>query len=141
MRRLSEHFSLEEFTKSQSASRLRIDNTPPEDVIKNLTNLCIHVLEKVRLNYGRPVIVNSGYRSPALNKVIGGSRNSQHMSGQAADIEVPGIDNRFLFNWIKDNLQFDQLILEFYKPGIPDSGWVHVSWNSNTNRRQILEIK
>jgi zinc D-Ala-D-Ala carboxypeptidase len=141
LRRLSEHFSLEEFTKSQSASRLRIDNTPPEDVIKNLTNLCIHVLEKVRLNYGRPVIVNSGYRSPALNKVIGGSRNSQHMSGQAADIEVPGIDNRFLFNWIKDNLQFDQLILEFYKPGIPDSGWVHVSWNSNTNRRQILEIK
>ena len=139
--RLSQHFTLEEMTKSGSASRLRIDNTPPEDVVKNLTNLCIHVLEKVRLNYGRPVIVNSGYRSPALNKVIGGSKNSQHMSGQAADIEVPGIDNKFLFHWIRDNLQFDQLILEFYKPGIPDSGWVHVSWNPNTNRRQILEIK
>ena len=141
MRQLSEHFSLEEFTKSQSASRLRIDNTAPEDVIKNLTNLCIHVLEKIRLNYGKPVIINSGYRSPALNKVIGGAKNSQHMSGQAADIEIPGIDNRFLFNWIKDNLQFDQLILEFHRDGVPDSGWVHISWNSNRNRRQILEIK
>ncbi len=139
--KLSQHFSLEEMTKSQTAARLRIDNTPPQDVIKNLTNLCIHVLEKVRLNYGRPVIVNSGYRSPPLNRAIGGSRNSQHMSGQAADIEVPGIDNRFLFNWIRDNLQFDQLILEFHKDGVPDSGWVHVSWNSTTNRRQILEIK
>jgi uncharacterized protein YcbK (DUF882 family) len=141
LRQLSEHFSLEEFTKSQSASRLRIDNTAPEDVIKNLTNLCIHVLEKIRLNYGKPVIINSGYRSPALNKVIGGAKNSQHMSGQAADIEIPGIDNRFLFNWIKDNLQFDQLILEFHRDGVPDSGWVHISWNSNRNRRQILEIK
>lgn len=137
---LSEHFSLEELIKSSAGSRYGIDNTPSPDIIANLRNLCIHVLEKVRLNYNKPVIINSGYRCPALNKVIGGAKNSQHMTGQAADIEVPGIDNKFLFNWIRDNLQFDQLILEYYKDGIPDSGWVHVSWNSNTNRRQILYI-
>jgi zinc D-Ala-D-Ala carboxypeptidase len=85
-------------------------------------------------------MVNSGFRGPKLNKAIGGARNSQHLTGQAADIEIPGLDNKVVFDWIKDNLDFDQLILEFYKPGIPDSGWVHVSWSNKKNRKQVIKI-
>lgn len=138
--KLSQHFTLEEMIKSQTASRKGIDNTPTPEVIENLKLLCENVLEKIRINFGRPLTVNSGYRGPKLNKAIGGAKNSQHMTGQAADIEIVSIDNKTLFNWIKDNMEFDQLILEFYKPGIPDSGWVHVSWNSNGNRKQVLTI-
>lgn len=138
--KLSQHFTLEEMIKSQTASRKGIDNTPTPEVIENLKLLCENVLEKIRINFGRPLTVNSGYRGPKLNKAIGGAKNSQHMTGQAADIEIVSIDNKALFNWIKDNMEFDQLILEFYKPGIPDSGWVHVSWNSKGNRKQVLTI-
>lgn len=138
--KLSDHFSLEEMTKSQTGARKGIDNTPPPEVVENLKLLCENVLEKVRIHFGRPVIVNSGYRGPKLNKAIGGVKNSQHLTGQAADIEVPGVDNSVLFCWIKDNLVFDQVILEFHKKGIPDSGWVHVSWNSKGNRKQAITI-
>lgn len=138
--KLSEHFSLEEMTKSQTASRKGIDNTPGEKEIENLKLLCENVLEKIRINFGRPVTVNSGYRGPKLNKAIGGAKRSQHMTGQAADIEIAGMDNKVLFCWIRDNIEFDQLILEFHKPGIPDSGWVHVSWNSKGNRKQAITI-
>lgn len=138
---LSQHFTLEEMTKSQTASRKGIDNTPSPEVIENLKQLCENVLEYIRVRFGKPITVNSGYRGPKLNKVIGGAKNSQHMTGQAADIEIAGVDNKVLFNWIKDNMEFDQLILEYYKEGIPDSGWVHVSWSSNGNRKQSLLIK
>jgi zinc D-Ala-D-Ala carboxypeptidase len=138
--RLSQHFTLEEMTKSQTASRKGIDNTAPPEVVENLKALCENVLEKIRIHFGKPLSINSGYRGPKLNKAIGGAKNSQHMTGQAADIEMVGMDNKILFCWIKDNLEFDQLILEYYKPGIPDSGWVHVSWNSNGNRKQVLTI-
>jgi len=138
--KLTENFSLEEMTKSQTGARKNIDNTPTPEVIDNLKKLCENVLEKVRAHFGRPVMVNSGFRGPKLNKVIGGARNSQHLTGQAADIEIPGLDNKVVFDWIKDNLDFDQLILEFYRPGIPDSGWVHVSWNSKKNRKQVIKI-
>lgn len=138
--KLSDHFSLEEMTKSQTGARKGIDNTPPPEVVENLKLLCENVLEKVRIHFGRPVIVNSGYRGPKLNKAIGGVKNSQHLTGQAADIEVPGVDNSVLFCWIKDNLVFDQVILEFHKKGVPDSGWVHVSWNSKGNRKQAITI-
>ena len=138
--KLSEHFSLEEMTKSQTGARKGIDNTPPPEVVENLKLLCENVLEKVRIHFGRPVIVNSGYRGPKLNKAIGGAKKSQHLTGQAADIEVPGVDNSVLFCWIKDNLVFDQVILEFHKKGIPDSGWVHVSWNTKGNRKQAITI-
>ena len=136
----SEHFSLEEMTKSQTGARKGIDNTPPPEVVENLKLLCENVLEKVRIHFGRPVIVNSGYRGPKLNKAIGGVKNSQHLTGQAADIEVPGVDNSVLFCWIRDNLVFDQVILEFHKKGVPDSGWVHVSWNTKGNRKQAITI-
>jgi zinc D-Ala-D-Ala carboxypeptidase len=138
--KLTQHFSLEEMTKSQTASRKGIDNTPTPEVVENLKELCENVLEKIRNHFGRPLTVNSGYRGPKLNKAIGGAKNSQHLTGQAADIEIPGMDNKILFCWIRDNLDYDQLILEYYKPGIPDSGWVHVSWNSKGNRKQILTI-
>jgi uncharacterized protein YcbK (DUF882 family) len=138
--RLSQHFTLEEMIKSQTASRKGIDNTAPPEVVENLKALCENVLEKIRIHFGRPLSINSGYRGPKLNKAIGGAKNSQHMTGQAADIEMVGMDNKILFCWIKDNLEFDQLILEYYKPGVPDSGWVHVSWNSNGNRKQVLTI-
>jgi zinc D-Ala-D-Ala carboxypeptidase len=138
--KLTQHFTLEEMTKSQTASRKGIDNTAPPEVVENLKALCENVLEKIRIHFGKPLSINSGYRGPKLNKAIGGAKNSQHMTGQAADIEMVGMDNKILFCWIKDNLEFDQLILEYYKPGIPDSGWVHVSWNSNGNRKQVLTI-
>ena len=137
---LSKHFSLEEMTKSQTASRKGIDNTPTQEVVENLKLLCENVLEYIRVRFGKPITVNSGYRGPALNKAIGGAKNSQHMTGQAADIEIIGVDNKVLFNWIKDNVEFDQLILEYYKEGVPDSGWVHVSWNKAGNRRHTLQI-
>lgn len=137
---LSQHFTLEEMTKSQTGSRKGIDNTPSQEVIENLKQLCEHVLEYIRVRFGKPITVNSGYRGAALNKAIGGAKNSQHMTGQAADIEIVGVDNKVLFNWIKDNMEFDQLILEYYKEGTPDSGWVHVSWNSQCNRKQVLTI-
>jgi len=138
--KLSEHFSLQEMTKSQTGERKGIENTPGPKEIENLKQLCENVLEKIRINFGRPVVVNSGYRGPKLNKAIGGARNSQHLTGQAADIEIPGMDNKILFCWIRDNLEFDQLILEYYKPSIPDSGWVHVSWNNKGNRKQAITI-
>ena len=138
--KLSVHFTLEEMTKSQTASRKGIDNTPTQEVVENLKLLCENVLEKIRNHFGRPLTVNSGYRGPKLNKAIGGAKNSQHMTGQAADIEIAGMDNKILFCWIRDNLDYDQLILEFHKEGVPDSGWVHVSWNSSGNRKQVLTI-
>jgi hypothetical protein len=133
---LSKHFTLEEFTKSQVGQRLDIDNTPSEEDIENMKLLCENVLEVVRENLG-PIHVNSGYRSPALNKAIGGTGTSQHCRGQAADIEVPGVANSDLAKWIMAKCDFDQLILECYTSGVPTSGWVHVSYKSS-NRKQTL---
>lgn len=126
--RLSPHFHLSEFTRSQTATRRGLDNTPSLLVIENLRTLCNEVLEPVRVHFDRPVIVSSGYRSPVVNSAVGGSDSSQHCHGQAADIEIPGVSNVDLANWIWRTLYYDQLILEFYTPGVPDSGWVHVSW-------------
>ena len=83
-------------------------------------------------------MINSGYRGPDLNKAVGGSATSQHCKGQAVDIEVPGVANYDVAEWIKDNLDFDQVILEFYTPGIPDSGWVHVSYNNTGEQRKSV---
>ena len=135
--RLSTNFTLEEFTRSQTAIRQNIDNTPTEDHSENLKLLCEMVLQPVRDHFG-PIAINSGYRGVVLNKTIGGSFKSQHCQGQAADIECPGTGNRHVADWISDNCTFDQLILEFHTPGIPDSGWVHVSFNRGSNRMQRL---
>jgi len=137
MVRLSENFTLSEFTKSQTAERKGIDNTPGEEHLEAAKHLFSNVVQKVRDNFGVTVI-NSGYRGPELNEAIGGSERSQHCKGEAVDIECPGTANYDVAAWIQDNLDFDQLILEFYKPGIPDSGWVHVSYKSEGNRKSVL---
>ncbi len=137
MVRLSKNFTLQEFTKSQTAIRQGLDNTPGEEHLQNAKVLFENVVQPVRDNFGVTVI-NSGYRGPALNEAVGGSSKSQHCKGQAVDIECPGTPNYDVANWIKENLDFDQLILEFYTPGIPDSGLVHVSYKAEGNRKSIL---
>ena len=137
MVRLSVNFSLQEYTKSQTATRQGLDNTPNEDHMASAKLLFENVVQKVRDHFGVTVI-NSGYRGPALNTAVGGSSNSQHCKGEAVDIECPGTGNYDVAKWIEDNLDFDQLILEFYTPGVPDSGWVHVSYKSEGNRKSVL---
>ena len=134
---LSTNFTLEEFTRSQTAIRQNIDNTPTEEHSENLKLLCEMVLQPVRDHFG-PIAINSGYRGVVLNKTIGGSWKSQHCEGKAADIECPGTGNRHVAEWISDNCTFDQIILEFHNPEIPDSGWVHVSYHRGANRMQRL---
>jgi zinc D-Ala-D-Ala carboxypeptidase len=136
--KLSSNFSLAEMTKSDTALRLDMENTPGDEEISNMTALCDNVLQKVRDHYGMGVKVNSGFRHPDVNAAVGGSKTSDHCKGMAADIEIPGIANADLAQWIVDNCEFRQVILEFYTPGIPDSGWVHVSYNPDDNKKQVL---
>ena len=126
-RKLSPHFTLGEMTRSETAERKGIDNTPPQEIIPKLKRLCEEILEPVREHYGVPFRPNSGYRCVELNREIGGSPRSQHCQGEAVDIEIAGLSNFDLASWIRDNLVFDQLILECYHQGVPNSGWVHVS--------------
>jgi|TARA_E500000178_G_C16871917_1_gene684831 zinc D-Ala-D-Ala carboxypeptidase len=136
---LSKHFTLEEFTKSMTATRKGIDNTPGAGDIKNLEDLCYCVLEPVRNKFDRPVRISSGYRSEALCEAIGSKKTSQHAKGQAADFEVPGIPNIKIAYWIQANCDFDQLILEHYCPKDGQKGWIHCSYNEKgSNRKQVL---
>ena len=136
--KLSKNFSLKELTKSQTAMRNDIDNSPNTEQIVNLTALCNCVLQPIRDEHGR-VDINSGLRVLELNQKIGSSDNSQHVLGMAADIECPSVDNFELAKWINSNLDFDQLILEFYTAGEPTSGWVHVSYNRDgSNRKKAM---
>ena len=135
--KLSKNFSLEELTKSDTAVRRGISNVPSEDVTNNIQELVDNVLQPIRDRLG-PVVVTSGYRSPELNTAIGGSKTSDHCLGMAADIEVLGIDNKVTAEYIRDNLVFTQLILEFCKDGVPDSGWVHVSFDPKDLKKQVL---
>lgn len=136
--KLAPNFTLSEMTKSETALRFGLDNTPTQAVISNLQLLALSVLQPVRDHFARGVKVNSGYRSPDVNAKVGGSRTSDHCKGMAADIEIPGIPNHELASWIKNNLAYTQLILEFYTPGVPDSGWVHVSYNPADLKKQDL---
>lgn len=139
--KLSTNFNLSEFTKSQTATRKNIKNIPNDQVISSLRMLCINVLEPIRSAFG-PVVINSGYRNPTLNKAIGGAKNSQHVLGQAADIEIQRVSNVKLAKWIENNLGYDQLILELYDPTEgPMSGWVHVSWVGSGNRQSTITAK
>ena len=136
--KLSKNFTMAQFTKSQTAERKGIDNTPQGEHLDAAIALFENVVQPVRDHFG-PTVLNSGYRSHELNEAVGGSSKSQHCKGEAADIEVPGVANAELAEWIRDNLDFDQLILEGYKKGIPDSGWVHVSYKADgSNRKSIL---
>jgi zinc D-Ala-D-Ala carboxypeptidase len=135
---LTENFTLEEMIKSETALRNDMDNTPGEQEIGSLKLLCEKVLQPIRDHYGKGVKVNSGFRHPDVNAKVGGSKTSDHCRGQAADVEIPGVANAELAQWIADNLEFRQLILEFYTPGVPDSGWVHVSYVADDNKKQIM---
>jgi len=130
---LSPHFTLAELTVSQSAARLGIDNNPPANVIKNLQRTALG-LEGVRMLLGAPVLVSSGYRSPALNKAVGGSKNSQHMTGQAVDFICPGFGSpaQIVKTLVNSGMAYDQVIIEFDR-------WVHLSF-ADKPRRQALII-
>tara|TARA_R100000734_G_C3253374_1_gene54211 strand:+ start:192 stop:656 length:465 start_codon:yes stop_codon:yes gene_type:complete len=125
--KLSENFTLSEMTKSQTAIRKNIDNTPTDEHIENLKYVADNLLQPIRDHFGKPVTVSSGYRSVDLCEAIGSSSRSQHAKGEAADFEIGGIDNKELGLWIQDNIEYDQLILEFYNDGDPNSGWIHCS--------------
>jgi zinc D-Ala-D-Ala carboxypeptidase len=126
---LSKHFSLKEMTKSMTAQRRGIDNTPGSGEIKSLGDLCYEVLEPLRAHFDKPVTITSGYRSEALCEAIGSKKTSQHAKGQAVDLEIFGVPN----------VDFDQLIMEYYDKDDPAGGWVHISYHeSDSNRKQVL---
>ena len=134
---LSRNFTLSELTKSDTAIRKGINNNPNAEQIEKLKALCENILQPVRDHFGR-VKVTSGFRSEQLCVKIGSSINSQHAKAEAADFECMGTDNAELADWIYANLEFDQLILEFYTPGEPNSGWIHCSYVSDSPRKQFL---
>ena len=134
--KISKNFTLKELTKSSTGERLGIDNSVKDQ--QTLVNLCAlthNILQKIREEHGRTT-VNSSFRCLDLNRAIKSSDKSQHVRGEAADIECPSIDNFLLAKWIAANLDFDQVLLEFYTPGIPDSGWVHVSYKADGSNRE-----
>ena len=135
---LSKHFTLEEFEKSQTATRKGITNKAGSGEIKNLGDLCYEVLEPVRAKFDKPVTITSGYRSPQLSEAIGSKSTSQHCTGNAVDFEIAGVSNLAIALWISNHCNFDQLLLEYYT-GEPSSGWCHVSYDSEkNNRKQVL---
>lgn len=136
--KLTNNFTLEELTKSETALRRNLDNTPTVEVVENLKVLAEKVLQPVRDHFAKGVKVNSGYRAPEVNAAVGGSKTSDHCLGMAADIEIPGLPNAELAQWIEANLEYTQLILEFYTQGVPDSGWVHVSYDPKNLKKQSL---
>jgi len=136
--KLSEHFAVMEFVASPQGEKAGIINNPLGIHIENMTRLCANVLEPIRKHFGRPVNIRSGYRCPALNKLVGGAANSQHMLGEAADIEIPGIDNADIWRWIDAELEFDQVIAEYLREDDGSAGWVHVSYNHYGNRDEAI---
>ena len=131
---LTKNFALKEMTKSSTAERLGLTNTPTMEHVINLVNLCNHILQPLREEFG-PIRINSGYRGPALNKAVGGSGTSQHCNGEAADFESSKVSNPDIAHWIEANLDFDQLILEFYDGKDPNSGWIHCSYKRDGSNR------
>ena len=134
---LTRNFSLSELTKSDTAIRKGINNNPNAEQVEKLKALCENILQPVRDHFGR-VKVTSGFRSVDLCLAIGSSSNSQHAKAEACDFECIGVDNAELADWIKDNLPYDQLIVEYYTPGEPNSGWIHCSYVSDQPRASYL---
>tara|TARA_X000001388_G_scaffold12237_1_gene7339 strand:- start:2679 stop:3149 length:471 start_codon:yes stop_codon:yes gene_type:complete len=139
--KLTANITLDELTKSQVAERKGINNNPSPEQIENLKALAVNILQPIRSHFDKPLIISSGFRCGELCIEIGSSIKSQHTafdSAAAADFEIPGIDNEHLATYIKSELEYDQLILEFYKKGEPSSGWVHCSYSRDMNRKQSL---
>ena len=139
--KLSNYVSLAEVTKSDTAKRRGISNEPTPEHLENLKTICVEVFDKVREHFGVPIYISSGYRSAALNKAIGGSKTSDHNLGRALDLDQDfrgnGVTNMEVFEFIKDNLEFDQLIGEFQRAD-GDFEWIHVGYRKGANRKQIL---
>ena len=136
---LSKHFTLSEMTRSMTAQRKGIDNTPGSGEIKSLGDLCYEVLEPLRAHFDKAVTITSGYRSEALCEAIGSKKTSQHAKGMAVDFEINGVPNIQVAYWLTNNVDFDQCILEFYKPTDGSAGWIHASYNEKgANRKQVL---
>ena len=140
--KLSKYVSLAEVTRSDTAKRRGIDNSPTAEHQENLKVICEEVFDKVREYFGVPLFISSGYRSAALNKAIGGSATSDHNNGRALDLDQDGhgngVTNMDVFKFIKDNLEFDQLILE-HRRADGDCDWVHVGYRKGANRKKVLE--
>jgi hypothetical protein len=137
---ISKHLSLAEVSRSETAKRKGINNTPSGEHLENFKKLAENIFEPIREHFKIPIIISSGYRSKELNSAIGGSSTSQHCQGEAIDIDMDGtsITNAQIFHFIKDNLVFDQMIWEFGTDKNPD--WVHVSYESTgKQRKQILK--
>ena len=139
--KITENFTLDELTKSQEAIRLGIPNEPSDEHVTNLILLCKNILQPLRNHFKITVSISSGYRSAALCEAIGSSATSQHTKGQAADFEIFGVHNKELSDWIVQNLDYDQCILEFWNENEPNSGWVHCSYSTNNNRKQYLKAQ
>ena len=140
--KLTANITLDELTKSQVAERKGINNNPNPQQIDNLKALATNILQPVRSHFDKPLIISSGFRCAQLCLEIGSSVNSQHVADNgaaAADFEIPSVDNRELALWIKSELEYDQLILEFHNPEDLHSGWVHVSYNAENNRHEYKE--
>ena len=142
--KLSKNLTLAECLRSQTAKRLGIKNEPHEEwVIEHLQKVAEHIFQPCREHFGVPIYVSSGYRSPDLNRAIGGSKRSQHMEGRALDLDADvygGVTNAEIFNYIKESLDFDQMVWEFGEDDNPD--WVHVSYVSpETNRKRCLKAE
>ncbi|SLK09621.1 D-Ala-D-Ala carboxypeptidase family metallohydrolase [Novosphingobium mathurense] len=135
---LSPNFSLDEFIASATAERERIANSPNAVQIAAMKLLCTKVLEPLRAHFGQPVRITSGFRAPKLCLAVGSTTGSQHAKGEAADLEITGVDNLTVATFIRDRLPFDQLILENYTRGNPNSGWVHVSYRDGRLRKDSL---
>jgi hypothetical protein len=138
---LSENFTLQELIYSDTAVRMGIDNKPNDETIENLKILCENILEPIRSHFKVPVVVSSGYRSEAVCLAVGSSSKSQHIKGQAVDFEIFGIPNKDVTDWIVQNLDYDQCILEFWNDKEPNSGWVHCSYSKDNNRKQYLNAQ
>jgi zinc D-Ala-D-Ala carboxypeptidase len=139
--KVSQHISLNEATKSQTALRRGIDNTPSEEVLNSMKIVAEKCFEPIRNHHGKAIGISSFYRSPELNKAIGGSRTSDHCRGRAIDIDADiynnGITNAEIFHWLRENVEFDQLIWEYGTDSNP--AWVHVSYRPGENRGQVLK--
>ena len=143
--KLSENFSLDEVIRSATATKLGIDNIPEQEHLDNLQVVIDEIAQPLRDHFGKPVRINSGYPSPALNEAIGGSKKSQHSKGEALDLEIDGVSNMEVAGWITENCDYDQVILEFYNPAEgPNSGWVHASCKadlSQNRERNLIALK
>jgi zinc D-Ala-D-Ala carboxypeptidase len=140
MQNISKHITYKEATQSATATRLKIDNIPSFEVLANMKLVAEKCFEPLREWYGKPITINSFYRSPALNKAVKGSKTSDHVKGMAIDLDTgSNAENLKLFNWLKENVEFTQLIHEYGDKNGPE--WVHISYDPNNLKTQLLYIK